>query len=71
MVSIRQSLFRVKHHDSHQRKNNTGVNNMFQKNKIYEQEKCVECGKEIPPYRKYYCEECYEKALKEKIEEEK
>jgi predicted amidophosphoribosyltransferase len=47
-----------------------GVSIMFKKQKIYEQEKCQECGKEIPPYRKYFCEKCYEEMLKAKIKEE-
>lgn len=32
---------------------------------IFVGEKCVECKKEIPVYRKFFCEECFEEMLKE------
>lgn len=31
---------------------------------------CVECGDHVPAYQKFYCEECWEKALKAKLEED-
>ena len=30
---------------------------------------CVECGGYVPPYQKYLCEECWGKALNEKLDE--
>lgn len=32
--------------------------------------KCVECQTIIPVYQTYFCEECYQKLLKAKIEED-
>ncbi|CRK80333.1 hypothetical protein [Neobacillus massiliamazoniensis] len=32
--------------------------------------KCVECGSYVPPYQNFFCEECWEKALNEKLKED-
>ena len=32
--------------------------------------KCVECGGHVPPYQNYLCEDCWKKALNEKLEAE-
>lgn len=67
MVFLRQSLFRVMHLDSHLDNKNLGVDTMKDR---FEQEKCVECRVDIPPYRKYLCEECFAEMLKEKAQED-
>lgn len=32
--------------------------------------KCVDCGGHVPPYQKFYCEECWKKALNAKLLED-
>jgi hypothetical protein len=31
---------------------------------------CIECGSHVPAYQKFYCEECWAKALNEKLNED-
>ena len=32
--------------------------------------RCVECKEPIPIYQKYYCEKCFEEALKDKVKKD-